>query len=393
MPPSAATAVIRTTPRMFDAMSSLSGGASGLGQWGDLAAKVEHDTIDLSRKVQPAYAGTFPDTDLGRQLVLTARLINANLGVRVFSTSIGGFDTHSDQAGGHAQNLAEIDAAIEAFFTTVSRSWRKRVTLMTFSEFGRRPERNDTVGTDHGTAAPLLLVGARVKGGLYGAPSLTTSLDGNGNLKYHTDFRQVYATVLDTWLGADSREVLGYTFPNLGLFDGGPTGSSVATVSSGPFAARPVTIRLGRALLAQVMAEEATLRPGVRVVVVRDVAHVVVDVVIKLEVGVDDHRQLRVHVRELLGRRVHTVAPPHDHRHRADLTLGDPAHVVLVEPLGDARGLAQVAVVRERPSAHGCSPLSRFTRRPDRRAARPRTPPPAPARRRRATGAPAHCPR
>ena len=103
--------------RMFDALSAFSGGATGLGQWGDLAAKVEHDTLDLSQKIQPSYQGTFPSSNLGRQMVLTARLINANLGIRVFSTSIGGFDTHSDQAGGHAANLAEIDAAIEAFFT------------------------------------------------------------------------------------------------------------------------------------------------------------------------------------------------------------------------------------------------------------------------------------
>jgi uncharacterized protein (DUF1501 family) len=162
-------------------------------------------------------------------MVLTARLINANLGVRVFSTSIGGFDTHSDQAGGHAQNLAEIDSAIDAFFAALSSTWRNRVTIMTFSEFGRRPESNDTVGTDHGTAAPLFVMGPRVKGGVYGAPSTTTSLDSNGNLKYHTDFRQVYATVLDTWLGADSRQVLGYTFPNLGLFDGGPGSGTPAS--------------------------------------------------------------------------------------------------------------------------------------------------------------------
>jgi len=212
--------------RMFDAIGAFSGGASGLGQWGDLAAKVEHDTLDLSQKIQPAYQGTFPDDDLGRQLTLAARLINANLGIRVFSTNIGGFDNHSDEAGGHAQNLASMDAAIEAFFTTLGSTWKNRVTLMTFSEFGRRPEQNDTIGTDHGTAAPLFVVGPRVKGGLYGAPSPTTNLDSNGNLKFHTDFRQVYATVLDTWLNADSKQVLGYQFPNLGLFDGGPGGGS-----------------------------------------------------------------------------------------------------------------------------------------------------------------------
>jgi uncharacterized protein (DUF1501 family) len=227
--------------RMFNALSALSGGATGIGQWGDLAAKVEHDTLDLSQKIQPAYAGTFPDTDLGRQMVLTARLINANLGIRVFSTSIGGFDTHSDEAGGHAQNLAEIDGAIDAFFSALSSGWRNRVTIMTFSEFGRRPERNDTVGTDHGTAAPLFLVGPRVKGGLYGAPSLTTNLDSNGNLKYHTDFRQVYASVLDSWLGADSQQVLGYPFANLGLFDGPP--SDAGAISAHPLGVRTVQFR------------------------------------------------------------------------------------------------------------------------------------------------------
>ena len=216
--------------RMFDAISSFSGGATGLGQWGDMTAKVEHDTLDLAQKIQPAYQGTFPDSNLGRELTLTAKLINTNLGVRVFSTAIGGFDTHSDQAGGHAQQLSEIDDALDSFFAVLAPAWRSRVTVMTFSEFGRRPESNDTIGTDHGTAAPLFVVGARVKGGLYGAPSRTNDLDANGNLKYHVDFRQVYATILDTWMKADSRQVLGYNFGNLAFFDGGP-GSGVAPVT------------------------------------------------------------------------------------------------------------------------------------------------------------------
>ncbi len=212
--------------RMYDALGSLSGGASGLGQWGDLAAKVEHDTLDLAQKIQPAYQGTFPDSRLGRELTLVGRLINANLGIRVFNTDIGGFDTHSTQAAGHASQLGEIDDAIEALFTTLAPEWRSRVTVMTFSEFGRRPEENSDAGTDHGSAAPLFIVGPRVKGGLYGAPARTNDLDQNGNLKHHVDFRQVYATVLDTWLKADSRQVLGYNFGSLGFFDGGP-GSGV----------------------------------------------------------------------------------------------------------------------------------------------------------------------
>ena len=215
--------------RMYDALAAFSSGATGLGQWGDLAAKVEHDTLDLAQRIQPAYQGTFPDTNLGRQLTLVAKLINTNLGIRVFNTSIGGFDTHSGQAGGQANQLGELDDAIDSFFATLAPAWQNRVTVMTFSEFGRRPEENTDAGTDHGTASPLFVVGPRVKGGLYGAPSRTNDLDGNGNLKYHVDFRQVYATVLDTWLKADSRQVLGYNFGSLNFFDRGP-----GSVSAGP---------------------------------------------------------------------------------------------------------------------------------------------------------------
>ena len=216
--------------RMFDAISSLSSGATGLGQWGDLAAKIEHDTLDLAQKIQPAYEGTFPDTNLARELTLVARLINANLGVRVFNTNIGGFDTHSGQASTQANQLGEIDDAIESLFTTLSPAWRSRVTVMTFSEFGRRPEQNADAGTDHGTASPLFVVGPRVKGGLYGAPSRTNDLDPNGNLKYHVDFRQVYATILETWMKADPRQILGDNFPTLGFFDGGPGGGTTTAL-------------------------------------------------------------------------------------------------------------------------------------------------------------------
>ncbi len=216
--------------RMFDAIGAFGDGPSGLGQWGDLAARVEHDTLELSQRIQPAYQGTFPQTSLGRQMTLVARLINANLGIRVFNTSIGGFDTHSDQAGTQSQLLGTIDDAIDGFFANLSPTWRNRVSIMTFSEFGRRPERNDTVGTDHGTAAPVFLVGSRVKGGLHGSPSRTNDLDRNGNLKYHVDFRQVYASVLETWLRADARQIMGYDFANLHLFDGAPGGGATGSV-------------------------------------------------------------------------------------------------------------------------------------------------------------------
>ena len=199
--------------RMFDAISAFGSGPSSLGQWGDMVGKVERDTLDLSQRIQPAYKGTFPTDDIGQQLVLCARLINANLGIRVFGTAFGGFDTHSDQPGGHANLMTNLDNAIASFFANISPTFRSRVTIMTFSEFGRRPEDNDTSGTDHGTAGVQLLIGDRVGGGLHGAQPPLTSLDQNGNLVPQVDFRTVYATVLDKWLKADSKQVLGLPVP------------------------------------------------------------------------------------------------------------------------------------------------------------------------------------
>jgi uncharacterized protein (DUF1501 family) len=233
----------RTEPadaRVFDAVSAFGSAPTQLGQWADLIGKTERNTMDLAQRIQPAYAGTFPDSDLGRKLVLCARLINANLGVRVFSTSIGGFDTHSDQPGSHADLMSDLDASVGAFFDNLSATFKSRVTLLTFSEFGRRPEDNDTSGTDHGTASVHLLMGDQVSGGMHGTPPSLTALDDYGNLVNTTDFRKVYATVLDQWLKADSAEVLGYNFGNLPLFAaGGPGGTgSVGGPGSGP--TRPV---------------------------------------------------------------------------------------------------------------------------------------------------------
>lgn len=213
--------------RMFDAVAAFGAGPTQLGQWGDFIGKTERNTLDLAQRVQPAYAGTFPDSDLGHKLVLAARLINANLGIRVLSVNLGGFDTHSDQPTGHADLMGDLDASVGAFFDTLGAGFTSRVTVMTFSEFGRRPEDNDTSGTDHGTAASHFVIGDRVAGGLHGDPPSLTTLDPYGNVINTVDFRQLYATVLDQWLKADSNQVLGYNFGNLPLFkSGGPGGTS-----------------------------------------------------------------------------------------------------------------------------------------------------------------------
>jgi uncharacterized protein (DUF1501 family) len=215
--------------RMFDAVAAFGSGPTQLGPWGDLVGKTERNTLDLAQRIQPAYVGDFPETDLSRKLVLAARLINANLGIRVISVNLGGFDTHSDQPTGHADLMAALDEGVGAFFGALATGFKSRVTLMTFSEFGRRPEDNETLGTDHGTAASHFVIGDQVNGGLHGDPPSLTALDDNDNLINTVDFRQLYATVLDQWLKADAQQLLGYNFGALPLFkSGGPGGTGGA---------------------------------------------------------------------------------------------------------------------------------------------------------------------
>jgi uncharacterized protein (DUF1501 family) len=142
------------------------------------------------------------------------------LGIRVFYTELGGeepggFDNHANQRDNHASLLRQLSESLSAFVGDLRRDkLLDRVLLMTFSEFGRTVEENGRRGTDHGSAAPMFLVGGRVKGGLAGRHPSLTDLE-KGGLKHHTDFRQVYATVLERWLGIDSRKVLGRQFEPL----------------------------------------------------------------------------------------------------------------------------------------------------------------------------------
>jgi uncharacterized protein (DUF1501 family) len=153
-------------------------------------------------------------TGLEAQLDLVARLIAGGLPTRVYVVSFGGFDTHGSEKDTHANLLAELDSAVGAFARAVA---RHPVVLMTFSEFGRRVVENASGGTDHGSAAPLFVVGTGVKGGYYGDQPSLTDLD-DGNLRFTTDFRSVYATVAEGVLGIDQRAVLeGAKFPTLGF--------------------------------------------------------------------------------------------------------------------------------------------------------------------------------
>jgi uncharacterized protein (DUF1501 family) len=208
--------------RAFDALASFGTGASGLGPLGDLYDQTEADLMMLTQRIRPAYGFANQPNDLQQQLVLAAHLINANLGIRVIDTEIDGFDTHSDQRDWHATLLSRVDNAIAAFFTTLSARWAPHVAMMTFSEFGRRPDENGDGGTDHGTASAQFVIGDHVKGGLHGTQPSLTHLDGDGNFIPTVDFHQVYAPILKTWLRTDDHAVLGKTYSPLGLFKSGP---------------------------------------------------------------------------------------------------------------------------------------------------------------------------
>jgi uncharacterized protein (DUF1501 family) len=171
---------------------------------------------EIGKNYQPK--APYPNVPLANHLKLAAQLIDADIGARIFYVSIDGFDTHANQLNSHANLLRQLSDSMSAFYQDISaRGHKDRLMMMTFSEFGRRPYENGSQGTDHGAAAPMFLVGSKIKAGAVGKhPSLT---DHNfGNLKHSIDFRQVYAAILDKWLGVSSKEVLGQTLEHASIW-------------------------------------------------------------------------------------------------------------------------------------------------------------------------------
>ena len=172
-----------------------------------------------------------PDNPLAQGMKMLAQIITTIPEASLLYVTLGGFDHHSDQishpnnradkfSGQHAGLLRWFSDAVKTFYDDMAQhGLADNVLMMQWSEFGRRPNENDSFGTDHGTAAPLFVIGNSVRGGLYGQqPSLAaTNLDIAGNMKFTVDFRSVYATVLDKWLGVDSKTVLGTSFENVGF--------------------------------------------------------------------------------------------------------------------------------------------------------------------------------
>ncbi len=153
-------------------------------------------------------ATTYPENNFAYSLSQVAALVAAGLPTRVYFVPLSGFDTHSNQANQHANLLTTLSDGLAALQRDLeSRHLDRQVLTMTFSEFGRRPSENESRGTDHGTAAPLFVVGSSVRGGLHGTPP-SLKLAPNQDLAFSMDFRRAYATVLDRWLGCPASGII-----------------------------------------------------------------------------------------------------------------------------------------------------------------------------------------
>jgi uncharacterized protein (DUF1501 family) len=161
----------------------------------------------------------YPETyGLARRLKLIAQLIKAGLTTPIYYTQMGGFDTHANQLGTHDNLLRAVGQSLETFLADLHKAGEgKRVLVLVFSEFGRRLAENGSGGTDHGTAAPVFLLGSAVKAGAHGRYPNLRDLDDGGDPRHAIDFRQVYATLLDEWLNCPSAKVLGDKFTPLAV--------------------------------------------------------------------------------------------------------------------------------------------------------------------------------
>ena len=155
---------------------------------------------------------------LAAALQLAAQLIVTGTGVKILHLTLGGFDTHYTQQQRHDDLMGYFDQAVSAFYADLAaHGMSDRVLIATWSEFGRRPKENASAGTDHGTSAPVFLMGDGVKGGLYGAAPSLTKLDAGGNLAFNVDFRSVYQEILQGHLAVDAKEVFGQSFDPLAI--------------------------------------------------------------------------------------------------------------------------------------------------------------------------------
>jgi uncharacterized protein (DUF1501 family) len=171
----------------------------------DMVRQVKDAAPDQNTDDDHTATATGGHTALGGQLDLVAQCVEAKVATRVFSVSLGGFDTHADEKTPQLGQLTRLDTALSTFAKRVA---GKGVVTAVYSEFGRRVRANASNGTDHGTAGPMFVLGDGVRGGMHGQQPSLTDLD-QGDLKFHVDFRSVYATLLKNVLQEDPAKILG----------------------------------------------------------------------------------------------------------------------------------------------------------------------------------------
>ena len=209
---------------MYKGISDFGLAPTGLSAWGDTVAASAREMIQTAALADPLYDWILPEGPLVKKLTLASRLINANLGTRVISVTLGNFDSHKGQPGMHPVRMQELDAGIEAFFAHVLPQFAGRVSMLVFSEFSRTPTRNDSNGFDHGWAGDAFLIGDHVAGGVKGTVLNIQTLESNNHIKPTMNNREVYSSILSGWLGGDPTSILGGAVtPVPGLFASGPS--------------------------------------------------------------------------------------------------------------------------------------------------------------------------
>tara|TARA_B100001750_G_C15470780_1_gene579667 strand:- start:63 stop:1208 length:1146 start_codon:yes stop_codon:yes gene_type:complete len=199
--------------------------AIGTGIVTDYLARTGLDVIkgaDQLKKAPALYKSEieYGNSSIGQSLRDAARVHLANLGTRILYTAHGGYDTHANEVPTHPQLLADLTRAISDFFDDLrSHDASENVTMLVFTEFGRRIKDNAS-GTDHGTGGGAFIIGDKVKGGLYSEyPSLDSNRWANGEDLEHTiDFRGIYGTILEQWIGIDATGIVGGSFEQIHPF-------------------------------------------------------------------------------------------------------------------------------------------------------------------------------